>query len=216
LAAVLLKKHIQNSDRPHCSIEDATTAMDLAIQRAVQGPSFGISQKNGVTINWLVDISRTTSAVCVGPIHWLQQHILSSTSALHALQCESVHDSNLKAVVSWLGGPKRRASIVWSQLDIATSKTTKTKSSSEEDLDSVGNWLQEVISKVPENVVVMLALQVGYPQTCAASELRRTRRNPRALVPWSDSEEQQYQSVLNSCRNGTVIWIGGRGITMER
>jgi DNA polymerase III epsilon subunit-like protein len=214
LAAVLLKRQIQNSERPHCSVEDAATAMELAIRRAVHGPSFGISQKNGNMSNWLADVSRSTTAVCVGPITWLQQHILSSTSALHALQCESVRDSNLKAVVSWLAGPKRRASIVWSQLDLTTTATKNMKSSS--DLDTVGIWLQEMIAKVPDNVVVMVAVQVGYPPARAAAELRRTRRNPRASVPWSDAEEQQYQSVLETCRNGTVLWIGGRGIAMER
>ena len=214
LAAVLLNKQIQNSDRPHCSIEDATTAMELAIRRAVMGPSFGISPKGSMS-NWLADVSRSATAVCVGPIGWLQQHVLSTTSAVHALQCEAVHDSNLKAVLSWLSGPKRRAGIVWSQLDF----TTKTfhpqqqeKPTSEKDFLVFQTWLQDVIARVPANVVMMICLQTGYPQARAASEHRRARRDPRASMQWSDGEEEQYQQILETCRNGTVLWIGGGGI----
>jgi DNA polymerase III epsilon subunit-like protein len=86
LAAVLLEKEIQRPDQPHCSQENAKMAMELAVHRAIRGPSFCMYNTKGNRTNWFTKLSQPSpkhpiTAVAVGPNDWLRQHVLSPSSS---------------------------------------------------------------------------------------------------------------------------------------
>ena len=120
LCNCLLKKKIQGGNH-HCSEEDAAAALELAIGRAEQGPTFAIHAKD--RLFWVPTEKKHSEAatVFVGPSQWLQDHITRHPNALHALTCDTIDSPNRKAIGSWLLGPKRRAGLVWANLVVATS-----------------------------------------------------------------------------------------------
>ena len=208
LAAVLLHKEIQSASGPHCSEEDAVTALQLAVSRAIRGPSFGINHR-GISSNWFTKLSNQSkdaiTTVAVGPVKWLRQHILSpsssSSNAIHALQCESIDDSNSKAITRWVTGPTRRASVVWSKIELSHDNN---------DARRMSEWVQDVITKLSCNnsVVLMIPIQINYSDTKELHQQRQLRRsNPRSTIPWSESDEEQYKTSLEICRNGYVLYI---------
>ena len=119
LSNCLLKKRIQGGDH-HCSEEDAATALELVIGRVEQGPTFAIHARD--RLFWIPTEKKHNEAavVFVGPSQWLQNHVTRHPNAMHALTCETIDSPNRKAVVSWLTGPKRRASLVWANLTVST------------------------------------------------------------------------------------------------
>ena len=119
LSNCLLKKRIQGGDH-HCSEEDAAAALELAIGRAEQGPTFAIHARD--RLFWIPTEKKNNEAavVFIGPSQWLQNHVTRHPNAMHALTCETIDSPNRKAVASWLTGPKRRAGLVWANLVVAT------------------------------------------------------------------------------------------------
>jgi hypothetical protein len=117
LSATLLGKKIQSNhgENGHCSEEDAAAALSLAVRRAREGPSFRIKERGDDQFH-LLEIVQEGPLVCIGPSDWLQKHVTRFQSSAHALTCESVADSNCKAVSAWLRSPKRRAKLVWANL----------------------------------------------------------------------------------------------------
>lgn len=53
----------------------------------------------------------------MGPSDWLTTHVTPFQSSAHALTCETIADTNRKAVVAWLTSQKRRAKIVWAKFE---------------------------------------------------------------------------------------------------
>jgi DNA polymerase III epsilon subunit-like protein len=94
LAGALLKIQIQQADKPHCSEEDAVTALQLATRRAIEGPSFAIWDKQQTSR--LASLSQDDKVVCLGPASWLQSHVTRQPSPIHALTCVNLQDSNFK------------------------------------------------------------------------------------------------------------------------
>jgi DNA polymerase III epsilon subunit-like protein len=117
LSMTLLGKRIQESSG-HCSEEDASAALELAVQRARVGSSFRIRERSDDRWHLLQEI-KEGQLVAIGPAEWLRTHIITNkTSTAHALTCETLHDTNLKALTSWLSSPKRRAKFVWANLAV--------------------------------------------------------------------------------------------------
>jgi DNA polymerase III epsilon subunit-like protein len=208
LAAVLLQKQIQVPDQPHCSVEDAVTALELAVHRAVRGPSFGIQQGSYVTpTNVLARVSKQVTTVAIGPSQWLNRHVLSSEgNAIHALQCDSVHEGNSNALARWLTGPKRRAGVVCAHFRLPTSQ----RRSNEDEWNRFETILEDLLSKLSSRAVVLIAVQSGLERAVELGETRRVRRNRRASLPWTDAEESELKEATQICRSGFVSWIGGR------
>lgn len=212
LSAVLLRKQIQNASSAHCSIEDAVTAMELVVQRAKIGPSFNMSSMSQSVrkTQWLTPISKHVTTVAVGPVDWLHRHILSghnnnSSSAVHALTCESVHhdssnSNNDQAMVRWLTGPKRRAGLAWARYCLP---------SPESDTRGFDQILRDLLSKVSSQTIILVAIQAGFDAAQELSQTRRIRRNPRSTIPWFDEDEESWKKVLFECHSGFVLWIGG-------
>jgi hypothetical protein len=120
LTATLLKRTIQDKQNGHCSEQDALASLELAIKRARQGPSFRLPEMKDSRQN-LLEILRHENdhpVVCIGPSTWLQDHVTRLSTAAHALICESLSDTNRKALISWLSSSKRRAKLVWSKFTV--------------------------------------------------------------------------------------------------
>jgi DNA polymerase III epsilon subunit-like protein len=203
LAAILLQEKIQLPGKSHCSQEDATAALRLAVRRAVEGPIFGIFEKPE-SVNWIADCSKTnpTTAVCVGPKDWLQNHVLSSSNAIHALQCDNIEHPNSKAILSWLTGPKRRANLVWGCFRLHQ-EYNKSKI---ENLDPI---LLDISAKLQPQTLMMIAVQNSYEKAKQICSEHAVRRSPKATLSWSDAEEKRFKEVNQICQNGFVLFSGG-------
>lgn len=202
LTAALLKRPIQRADQPHCSQEDATASLHLAVRRAVEGPSFAIWDKR--QSNRLAAISQESTVVCVGPSTWLQEHVVAGQpNAIHALTCESIHDPNSKAVSAWLTGKSRRARVVWALWKLTENQKTRNR-----DLEVLEKLLIDLLSKLHANdSIVMINLQAGYETTSRLAEQRRIRMNPKATIRWTAEEEEFFSKSAKYCQEGTTLWI---------
>jgi hypothetical protein len=198
LAARLLKTQIQRPDQPHCSEEDAVTALQLAVRRAVDGPAFGVWDKT--QLNKLSLLAQGGTTVCVGPSDWLQTHVTSQPNAIHALSCESVDHPNRKAIGAWLTGPKRRARLVWGHWNL---------SDSPKDINALESFVKGLLSNesLSPKTIVVVAMQCGYEQAANMTKQRRVRQNPKTTVGWSPVEENEWSKSVEACRFGTTFWI---------
>jgi hypothetical protein len=202
LAAVLLQEKIQLPGQSHCSQEDAFAALRLAVRRAIEGPAFCIFEKLEPE-NWIAECSKTnaTTVVCLGPKDWLQNHVLSSSNAIHVLQCDNIEHPNSKAIVSWLTGPKRRAKLVWGCFVL-------NQECSESDIEKFGPVLLDLSAKLQPQTLMMVALQNAYEKTKQVSLERNVRRNTKATLSWSDGEEKRFKEINQNCQNGFVLLLG--------
>lgn len=116
LSGTLLKKPIQAGS--HCSEEDAQTALDLALLKALRGddlrvPGFGDNQRQSVLRQSYV---KDSVAAFIGPNQWLEAHITKHPTSAHALNYDSPSDCK-KAMLAWLTN-KRKAHLVWSKIEL--------------------------------------------------------------------------------------------------
>ncbi len=196
LAARLLRLQIQKSSS-HCSLEDAATALKLATRRAVEGPSFQMLDATPINrVHSVASGGHTT--VCIGPSEWIQRHITSQPNSIHALGCESIKDSNHKAVCSWIAGPSRRARLVWASFDL-------------HDLD---DWTRlkditvDLVTNMSCATVLSFMIQGGYRKANDLSNVRKARKNPKTTIPWTEEDEAKWRNVMNISQVGTCIWVG--------
>jgi len=217
LAAVLLHQQIQQSHQSHCSEEDAITALHLAVQRAVQGPKFRIHVKQTPT-NWLAELStqKEATVVAIGSSAWLQKHVLSSNppNTIHALQCDSLHDANAKALESWLTGPRRRASVVWAAFGLRKSANASVDGAAQQplhrqDVQKLEERLESLLTKMPLEAALLFAIQPGFQAADELTQSRRVRQNPKTTASWSDTDEENWRGVVQACRKGSVLWVSG-------
>jgi DNA polymerase III epsilon subunit-like protein len=208
LAAKLLSLEIQRPHQPHCSQQDATTALKLACRRAICGPSFGIGknrhQQASQVMNQIHSVEGTT--VCVGPSGWLRRHVTCQPSAAHALSCESIRDGNQKAIASWLTGPNRRARLVWGRFHLANH---------DDDTIALGAVVQQILAKLPSNGLLLVLLQPGFDQAQQLTQLRKTRKNPKTTIQWTDKDEQNWVRVVDECRIGHSFWLESKSDTSK-
>ena len=126
LSGTLLKKTIQTGS--HCSEEDAQTAVDLALLKALKGddlrvPGFGDNQRQSLLRQKFV---KESVAAFIGPNYWLESHITRHPTAAHALNYDSPNDCK-KAMLAWMTN-KRKAQLIWSKLELGD-ETSSTESS---------------------------------------------------------------------------------------
>lgn len=191
----LLKRSIQKSNHAHCSQEDAQASLDLAIRRAVEGPSFFFSDTR--SRNQWSALAKNRTTVAIGPNDWLQKHITSQPSSVHALCCESVQDDTRKAGMAWLGG-KRRADLAWSCFRLA----------SDVDGDLFLKYMTELMNKVSwSDTVVGLALQCGYGSAATLFGHRQARQSAKATMGWTDEEERKFNDLVQESQNGAMLWF---------
>jgi DNA polymerase III epsilon subunit-like protein len=198
LALQLLKRTIQLPDKPHCSEEDAQASLDLAVRRAVEGPSFGLSDTR--SSNQWANLAKDRTTVALGPPVWLQKHITSQASAVHALNFQGVQDDSRQAVLAWMG-PKRRAGLVWAFFELG-----------EDEGDAFVEYMASVLKKASfENTVVGVALQSGYASTVQLHQHRRARQSGKTTLGWTDEEEKRFVTKATDCQNGSMLWFTASG-----
>lgn len=197
LAARLLRLQIQKSNSSHCSLEDAATALKLALRRAIDGASFQMFDAAPTNrVHSVASDGNTT--VCIGPSEWIRQHITSQPNSIHALGCESVKDSNHKAVCSWIAGPSRRARLVWAKFDLQDS----------DDWTRLKEITSDLLAKMSPATVITFMLQGGFKEANDLSNLRKARRNPRTTISWTEEDEKNWINVMKVARVGTCFWVG--------
>ena len=82
--------------------------------------SVNCGKNNDIVGDDLVSRNYQRPLVCLGPSEWINDHILSFQNAAHALSCESMFSSSVKALYSWLkhncNKDNRRPFFIWSKL----------------------------------------------------------------------------------------------------
>lgn len=214
LAANLLQKQIQHLGS-HCSREDASAALELAVRRALRGPNFARHLVRPQPVNLLTLLSQhgTTPLVCLGSSDWLREHV-ESRSTIHALTCDELTHPNRKAVISWLtaANPSRRAKLAygsWRLCGDGEESTGGGKGDAAE-ADAAVAFVRELRSRVDVGTVLCVALQVGFHKTARLAEQRKARMNPKATATWTDQEEDDWTQTCITSRVGKVFWILGR------
>mmetsp|Transcript_26288 Transcript_26288/g.61112 ORF Transcript_26288/g.61112 Transcript_26288/m.61112 type:complete len:255 (+) Transcript_26288:245-1009(+) len=201
LAGSLLQKEIQTeSSQGHCSEEDAATSLRLAVRRAQEGPSFRIVEADDNRYNILSSLDKDVGpVVCVGPSKWLKKHVPLSSTAAHALACESIDNDSRKAVPAWLCDPNRRAALVWANFVV------KSKPS---DYETANQFLDDTLEKMHPGVLMLIALQKGLRHAREETSTRKVRKNRRSSLGWSSEDEENWQKNVENCRSGFAVWIG--------
>ncbi|GAX20582.1 RNA exonuclease 1 [Fistulifera solaris] len=196
LASRLLRLQIQKSSS-HCSLEDAATALKLASRRAVDGPSFQMLDATPINrVHTVASCGHTT--VCIGPSEWIQQHVTSQPNSIHALGCESIKDSNHKAVCSWMAGPSRKARLVWANFDLH----------GPDDWTRLEDITVDLVTNMSSGTVLTFMIQGGYKKASDLSNVRKARKNPKTTIPWTEEDEAKWRSAMNFSQVGTCIWVG--------
>jgi hypothetical protein len=116
LVAALLQRTIQTGS--HCSEQDAVATLELAVNRAWQGDSFGIMGQDRRSL--LEIIPKDSRGVCLGPAPWLQAHITNHANGIHALSNDSISGCR-NPMISYLTG-SRKAQFILSRLNVDDSK----------------------------------------------------------------------------------------------
>ncbi|CAB9512615.1 RNA exonuclease 5 [Seminavis robusta] len=197
LSINLLKKKIQQDfGNGHCSEEDAAATLELAIRRAKEGPSFALQSKEKIW--WIPTRKHNENAtVCICPSQWLQEHVVNHPNAIHALTCDDMDSPNLKAVISWLTGPRRRAGLLWANLSVSKASHVKI----------LENMMLDLKAKMSANTVLMVNVQSGHEPTLETSKRRRLCQSPRTASVWSDGDEEAFKASVDGCRTGQVWWV---------
>lgn len=199
LAEQLLRRQIRQSGASHCSDEDATVALQLAVRRAVEGPSFGIYRKS--SFSQLLRLASSSTVVCVGPHDWLTEHV-ASVSAVHALACDRPSDPNAKALAAWLSAKaKRPADLVWAHWSV-------NDETSRGDLKSL---LQDLVTKISSrHTILAIAVQSRYQEAVRLTAERKVKLNPKTTIGWTPAEQEKWLEVVGAARVGAVYWVGAK------
>ena len=141
LSLCLLKQKIQEAKSEqnqlgHDSIEDAAASLILALRRAKLGrDKFQIYDKRDHKIHLLETITKIQRKrihdqpmffqrhmngfpiICLGPNEWVKEHVAGQKqSSAHALQCDNIKSSSIKAVSSYLRPGSRSAGLLWAKI----------------------------------------------------------------------------------------------------
>jgi DNA polymerase III epsilon subunit-like protein len=219
LAQMLLGRSIQQRNHAHCSTEDAKAACELAVRRALEGPSFGMRAMTAAgqsgRMNQLEVLSRQpvdNTVVCVGPAQWLQRHVTSSSNGIHALAMEHIAENSLNAAVSWLTSTnQRRARATWSRISIKSPGPCATKEIPAEssDLAKLLDFVRRLVLKTSESdTVILVAIQYGLDHLLKLCDTRRVRNDPRITNGgWNAEDESRYRETFEASRLGHTLWI---------
>jgi len=112
LSAYLLQKKIQSGS--HCSEEDASITLELAIRRAWFGESFQVP--SGDDRRSLFEGLSAARIMCAGPADWLYSHITNNSNGIHALGYEGITECK-KAVLAWQSS-QRKTDFIYSQWNV--------------------------------------------------------------------------------------------------
>jgi hypothetical protein len=203
VTAALLGRQIQDGDG-HCSEEDALAALELAVRRALDGPSFRIFESNEDRIH-IFDLLRHEKEpmVAIGPSKWLNRHITNFQNSVHALSCESIIDPNRKALAAWLSSGSRRARFAWANFAIGDS---------ESDAKELNHMMSDLTHRILPGTLVLVSMQGGHQVALDLAKNRKACQNPKSSLGWSIDQEKAWADHVDACRSGLAFWIGDRSI----
>lgn len=140
LSLCLLQRKIQQNTKQHekpghDSTEDALASLVLAVRRATVGDNFMIYDKKNHKQNLMATLTRIRRQknhkqplffqrnsgpfVCLGPNEWVKEHVSGRDQcAAHALQCENINSSSIRAIASYLRQGARSASMLWARIGV--------------------------------------------------------------------------------------------------
>ena len=78
-----------------------------------------------------------------------------------------------------------------------------------QDLEKIEARLDSLLSKLPPQAVLLIAIQPGFQRAEKLTQSRKIRCNPKATLGWSDAEEDQWRGAVQACRKGFVLWVSG-------
>jgi DNA polymerase III epsilon subunit-like protein len=195
LARLLLKKEIQNPDRPHCSEEDAVTALELAIRRAVEGPRFDMASSPSME-NWFTACSQRSldvTFVGIGTNKWLQNNIVGSSTTAHAVVIGDTTNTKTGSCIATACNKIAQYRVAWARFAVDTIESLETAVAQINNADFRG--------------VLVIALQSGMDAAKSMIEEKRSRRNPKATLQWTDADETRLGEAMRHARDGFVIYI---------
>ena len=202
LSRVLLKRDIQQSNKPHCSEEDAKAAMDLAVGRVLKGVDFALKDTRSTNQWGLLSCNKEgKSAVGIGPSTWLQKYIIAQPNGAHALSCEKCTDPSSKALLAFISSSsKRRSRLTWAQFLVSNKKEE----------ESCGQLIQELLNLMSStDTAVLVALQSRFHHVDQECQRRDVLRDPKSTLSWTDTDEQALEECIDTSCLGYAIWVGG-------
>jgi len=227
----------QDQQKGHCSEEDAAAALTLALRRCRIGPSFHMKEQlnrtnllelicstrrrymHSSSTSWLFpvvttnDVTKEGPLVCIGPQEWISKHVTSSNNNAHALSCENIKDEIMvKGIYSWLkqdknkknGGEvgRRKASLLWANLEVDVGEE---ENKGYKRIDKV---VFDLISQVPASTTIFILFQNDYKKAITLTQRRKTCKDPRSTLGWTDCQEKEWTETVDRCRYCEAFWVG--------
>jgi hypothetical protein len=66
---------------------------------------------------------------------------------------------------------------------------------------------EDVLDKLPESCILMVALQYGLDEAQRTFKQRRVCQDVRSSLGWPEDKEEIWQNQLNATRNGFIQWF---------
>lgn len=63
--------------------------------------------------------------------------------------------------------------------------------------------------------LILVAIQEGLATAQEARRKKQACQDSRSTMGWTTEQEESWQSMLNSSRNGNAVWIGASCSTVE-
>jgi len=231
LSNVLLQKKIQQGcgSTGHCSTEDASAALVLALRRARRGESFRLKE-NSRRHNILSVFQKANresrksddaesfverndgSCVCIGPNDdWISKYAQTADGAHHVLSCDSIMNSMSMAVPSWLSSDKssKRAGLLWANLR-CENRGAGGKGQWQGELKKLDEMVKALVDRVPHQIPIVMLFQRNYEKALALTKQRKAAHNPKSTSGylWTSVQEEEWDKSINECRYCEAIWIG--------
>mmetsp|Transcript_14301 Transcript_14301/g.20938 ORF Transcript_14301/g.20938 Transcript_14301/m.20938 type:complete len:200 (+) Transcript_14301:1575-2174(+) len=159
------------------------------------------------------DVTKEGPLVCIGPQEWISKHVTSSNNNAHALSCENIKDEIMvKGIYSWLkqdknkknGGEvgRRKASLLWANLEVDVGEE---ENKGYKRIDKV---VFDLISQVPASTTIFILFQNDYKKAITLTQRRKTCKDPRSTLGWTDCQEKEWTETVDRCRYCEAFWVG--------
>ena len=65
----------------------------------------------------------------------------------------------------------------------------------------------DITTALPPATALMVALQADFQKSVERNRQRQACQDARSAVGWSIEQEEEWQALLDTTRNGCVVWI---------
>ena len=161
------------------------------------------------------------SFVYIGPSDWISTNVNTYKSSAHALVCESIkNERGWRAIPAFLKSKQRPASLLWANLsmpkdesnttgtDVINNKKRKTEEMiMKENIQDIEKVIQHVVLGCPSTCKIILLFQGGLEKALEMEKLKKVMSQPKATLPWTDTEEESLKATVDRCRLIETILI---------